>query len=154
MRGLRYAQATALIDSLLQDKKFNELTLKSINYIELRITNEIKGRMVEDIILLETKFANPNKEFFKLQFAIGDYNMKIFDKTTSTSEIFKIKYIKEINKEQFENLIDEEKLNLTKNKFGEIKNKCVIYRGTTTTYDNINYINVEEYLNSLYKSNH
>lgn len=150
--GLRYIQAISLIDSLLQDNKFNELSLNTRNYIETRITNEIKGRMLEDIILLETKIANPKKEVFKLQFAIGEFDMVIFDKSTSTSEIFEIKYSQEINKEQFKNLIDFEKLSLTENKFGEIKNKYVIYRGVTKAYENINYLNVEEYLKSLYES--
>ena len=56
---------------MLLDEKFFELSLKDKDYIISRITSEIKGRMMEDIILLETKIYNPEKEVFKLQFAIG-----------------------------------------------------------------------------------
>ena len=32
--------------------------------VQKRILNEIKGRMLEDIVLLETKLANPKKQVF------------------------------------------------------------------------------------------
>ena len=34
--------------------------------------NEIKGRMMEDIVLRGTKLANPKKQVFVLQFPIGE----------------------------------------------------------------------------------
>lgn len=147
--GLRYCQAISLIDSLMMDEKFNELLLNDKNYIEKRILNEISGRMMEDIVLLETKYANNKKEVFKLQFAIGEFDMVVFDKDDSSCEIYEIKYSKEIIKDQYKHLIDNEKLILTENKFGPIKNKYVIYRGNTQNVDGIKYINVEEYLKNL-----
>lgn len=149
--GLRYAQANALIDSLLLDEKFSSLSLKDKNYLSERILNEIKGRMMEDIVLLETKMANPYKEVFKLKFAIGEFDMVVFDKEQSSCEIYEIKYSKEIVTNQYRHLIEEEKLKLTTFKFGEIKSKNVIYRGDSKLVNDIRYINVEEYLNNLRK---
>lgn len=40
--------------------------------IQERILNEIKGRMLEDIVLLETKMANPKKQVVVLQFPVGE----------------------------------------------------------------------------------
>lgn len=147
--GLRYCQATALIESLLLDKKFNELSLNEKNYISYRILNEIKGRMMEDIILLETKLNNKNKEVFKLQFAIGEFDMVVFDKSTSSCEIFEIKHSKECIKEQYKHLISKEKIDLTERKFGTITNKYVIYQGKTKDVFGIKYINAEEYLKEI-----
>ncbi len=52
--GLRYAQADALIRSLLLDETFSALSLPERNAVQERILNEIKRRMLEDIVLLET----------------------------------------------------------------------------------------------------
>ena len=35
--------------------------------------------MMEDIVLLETKLANPKKQVFVLQFPIGEFDMVAFD---------------------------------------------------------------------------
>lgn len=104
---------------------------------------------MEDIVLLETKVSKCNKEVFKLKFAIGEFDMVVFDKDTLSCEIYEIKYSKEIVKDQYKHLIDQEKINLTEFKYGTVTNKYVIYRGESKNIDNINYINVEEYLKSL-----
>ena len=147
--GMRYAQASALIDSLLLDEIFNELSLVERNEITKRILNEIRGRMMEDIILLETKIANPDKQVFQLQFAIGEFDMVICDTKAATCEIFEIKYSTELVKEHYKHLIDEEKCKATEHRFGTIQRKSVIYRGETQVFDDIQYINVEEYLRNL-----
>jgi len=147
--GLRYAQATSLLESLLLDEKFNNLSLIEKEYISKRILNEIKGRMIEEIVLLETQIANPDKEIFKLKFAIGEYDMVVFDASTLSCEIYEIKYSTEIVKDQYKHLTNQEKNDLTEFKFGKIINKYVIYRGNSTTIEDIKYINIEEYLKSL-----
>lgn len=147
--GLRYAQGVALLNSLLNDQNFSDLSLNEKNYISTRILNEIKGRMMEDIILLETKISNQQKEVFKLKFAVGEFDMVVFDPNLLCCEIYEIKYSKEIVNEQYKHLIDEEKNKLTEFKFGSIKNRYVIYRGSSTIYNGIQYINVEEYLKQL-----
>ena len=48
--------------------------------------------MMEDIVLLETKLANPDKQVFQLQFAVGEFDMVIHDPKALTCEIFEIKY--------------------------------------------------------------
>ena len=147
--GLRYSQAVSLVESLLMDNKFNELSIKDKNYVITKILNEIKGRMMEDIILLETTVANPQKEVFKLQFAIGEYDMVVFDSMTLSCDIYEIKHSTEVVNEQYKHLIDEEKNKLTEHKFGNILSKSVIYRGESKIIDEIKYINVEEYLKNL-----
>lgn len=147
--GLRYAQADALIKSLLLDEKFSDLSLSERNYVTQRILNEIKGRMMEDIVLLETKLANPKKQVFVLQFAIGEFDMVLFDPETSSCKIFEIKHSDQIVQQQYRHLIDEKKCSDTEHRYGTITDKYVLYRGKTQNIGVIQYKNVEEYLNNL-----
>lgn len=147
--GLRYAQAQAIVENLLLDEKFVKLSAIERNRILNRLLSEISGRMMEDIVLLETKLANPDKYVFKLQFAIGEFDMVVCDPKNVTCKIYEIKHSKEKIPEQYRHLIDEDKCNLTTHRFGNIEEKYVIYRGESDTYNNIQYLNVEEYLKSL-----
>ena len=144
--GLRYSQAKALIDSLLLDEKFMDLSLKEKQYFSIRILNEIKGRMMEDIILLETKMAYPKCEVFKLKFAVGEFDMVIFDPISSSCEIYEIKFGREVYSSQYQHLINEEKLKVTEFNYGDIKRRGVIYNGISHFENGVEYINVEEYL--------
>ncbi|MBR3418198.1 MAG: AAA family ATPase [Oscillospiraceae bacterium] len=147
--GLRYAQADALVSSLLQDQTMSDLSLTERNYVLDRIRSEIMGRMMEDIVLLETALANPKKQVFVLQFAVGEFDMVVFDPATASCEIFEIKHSTEIVPEQARHLLDPEKCAMTEHRYGPIKKKTVLYRGATQDVDGIRYVNVEEYLKGV-----
>ena len=148
--GLRYAQADALIQSLLLDETFSDLSLEERSFVTERILNEIKGRMMEDIVLLETKLANPKKEVFVLQFAIGEFDMVVFDPVAGSCEIYEIKHSTEAVPQQYRHLIDEQKCEMTRHRFGPITGKYVLYRGADMEAENgIKYRNVEAYLMRL-----
>ena len=147
--GLRYAQATALVNSMLLDEQFSALSAVERSRILERILSEIKGRMMEDIVLLETKLANPDKDVFQLQFAVGEFDMVVADPKALTCEIFEIKYSQELVPAQYRHLTDEEKCAQTEHRYGKITTRTVIYRGETTESENVGYVNVEEYLNRL-----
>lgn len=147
--GMRYAQAKALVDSLMKDERFDTLSLQERNTVISRILSEISGRMMEDIVLLETKIAQPEKEVFKLQFATGEFDMVVFSADTASCSIYEIKYSTEAVKEQCKHLLDEEKCGMTEFRFGTITGKYVIYRGKTRDVDGVHYVNVEEYLKGL-----
>ncbi len=144
--GLRYAQANALIESLLLDASFTNLNLSERNRVQDRILSEVKGRMMEDIVLLETKLANPDKQVFRLQFVVGEFDMVVADKEAETCKIFEIKHSQEVIPNQYRHLIDEEKCRMTEHRFGKITEKIVIYRGENKILDDIRYWNVEDYL--------
>ena len=141
--GLRYAQAKALIESLLLDPEFQDLSIDERNAVQDRILSEILGRMMEDVVLLETKLANPKKQVFVIQFAVGEFDMVVADPETSTCEIYEIKHSTEAVEEQTRHLRDEEKCRLTEHRFGKIKGKYVIYRGSELTAGEVQYLNVE-----------
>ena len=144
--GIRYAQAGALIRSLLLDETFKALSFPERNYVQQRILSEIKGRMMEDIVLLETKLANPDKEVFVLQFPVGEFDMVVADYENGTCEIFEIKHSDRISPEQYRHLVDEEKCALAEHRYGRITKKTVLYQGEPAAENGIEFENVESYL--------
>ena len=147
--GLRYAQADELIRSLLLDETFSALSLAERTVVQERILTEIKGRMLEDIVLLETKLTNLKKQVFVLQFPIGEFDMVVFDPEAGSCQIFEIKHSEEAVSQQYRHLVNEEKCAQTEHRYGSITGKFVLYRGKSRVVDGIPYQNVEEYLRSL-----
>lgn len=149
--GLRYAQADALLRSLLLDETFGELSLAERTAVEERIRDEIRGRMMEDIILLETQMAYPKKEIFVQQFAVGEFDMAVFDPAAASCEIFEIKHSTERAPQQCRHLLDAEKCAMTEHRYGPIRGRYVLYRGESGEENGVRYLNAEEYLRSLAK---
>lgn len=65
--GLRYSQAESLVKTLLLDETFKEVSVPERKRITERILDEVKGRMLEEIVQLETKKVNSDLKVFKLQ---------------------------------------------------------------------------------------
>ena len=147
--GLRYAQADELIRSLLLDETFSALSLAERTVVQERILTEIKGRMLEDIVLLETKLTNLKKQVFVLQFPIGEFDMVVFDPEAGSCQIFEIKHSEEAVSQQYRHLVNEEKCAQTEHRYGSITGKFVLYRGKSRVVDGIPYQNVEGYLRNL-----
>lgn len=147
--GLRYAQAEALITSLMQDESFRDLGIKERMRITDRILAEIRGRMMEDIILLETKVSEPEKRVFVYQFPVGEFDMVVFDPKAVVCHLYEIKHSTEIVPFQYRHLIDPEKLEKTEKQYGKISGRSVIYNGDDAVQDNITYRNAEKYLLEL-----
>ena len=148
--GLRYAQAEALIRQLMLDEQFQNLSAADRGWVAERILDEIRGRMMEDIILLETLKAGGNRNVFRLQFTIGEFDMVVADTKALECELFEVKHSAEIVPAQYRFLIDPEKCNAAEFRYGKIRKRAVIYRGESKILENgIEYINVEEYLKSL-----
>ncbi len=147
--GMRYALAEALVSSLLKDQKFGDMDIADRSRVLDRILDTVKGFIMEEIVLLETKTALPSKKVYKVQFAVGEFDMVVHDEEDLTCRIYEIKHSSEIVPEQYRHLSDEQNIALTERAFGKITEKYVIYRGETTDTDGIHYLNVEEYLKTL-----
>lgn len=149
--GMRYCQAQALVYSLKKDKIFSELNEAEIEYVCNRILDDVKGRMLEEIVLFETiNKIKDDFEVFKYVFARGEFDMVIYNKNEHTCKIYEVKHSQEVVNEQYKNLIDEEMCKMTENKFGKITNKYVLYRGNDLTLDlGIEYLNVSNFLKKL-----
>lgn len=145
--GLRYSQAESLIKSLMMDETFRNVDAQARKRITERILDDIKGRMLEEIVQLETKKANPNLEVFKLQFAVGEFDMVVYDPENVCCKIYEIKHSKEKSPFQYRHLINEDNCKQTEFRFGKILEKVVLYRGESCSEENgVQYKNVEDYL--------
>ncbi|MDO4556301.1 MAG: AAA family ATPase, partial [Lachnospiraceae bacterium] len=146
--GMRYCQAQALVHSLKKDSVFAELSETEKNMVCERILEEVRGRMMEEIVLLETtKAMEKDRRIFKMTFAGAEFDMVIFSDKTNSCECYEIKHSDQIAEHQMQYLTDEECLKAVEWRFGPITKRCVIYRGPDAVLENgIVYRNVEEYL--------
>lgn len=149
--GLRYCQAQALVYSLVQDKAFQTFSEREKELAAQRILEEVRGRMLEDIVLLETmKVAGPEQRVFKLQFAAGEFDMVVYNKRENRCAVFEVKHSKENVPEQRRHLTNEENLLLTGKRFGAVSRRCVLYQGEPfVTAEGVEYANVGAYLKEL-----
>ena len=150
--GLRYSQAESLIKSLMMDDIFKNISAIDRKRITDKILDDVKGRILEEIVLLETKKANPEKDIFKLKVAVGEFDMVVYDSENVNCKIYEIKHSKEVSKEQHHHFVDTKKCEQTEFRYGKILSKVVLYRGKNSeTEEGILYRNVEEYLLELGK---
>lgn len=150
--GMRYCQAQALVHALLNDKYFMQLSEREKEYIQNRILEEVRGRMLEDIVLIDTaKALKPSRyNVFKLQFDRGEFDMVVYDKQENYCDVYEIKHSDKMVFEQTKHLMDEEKIALTERRFGEVRGRYVLYRGETAENENgILYKNAVDYLKGL-----
>ena len=149
--GMRYAIAKALVYSLMQDAYFASISEADKAYITGKILDDVKGRMLEDIVLLEVCKAAPSAmEAFKFKFdAGGEFDMVIYDKASRNCRIYEIKHSTEVNEKQTIHLRDAEKCQIVEKRFGPISGKFVLYRGKDTLTEGVQYLNVENYLCGL-----
>lgn len=149
--GMRYCQAQALVHSLMKDEVFLALEPGQRTVVTERLLEEVRGRMLEEIILLETaKALGKNFDVFKLRFARGEFDMVIFDKKKIACAVYEIKHSSKCVREQARHLLDVEKLGLTTPRFGKLVGRFVLYLGENLdTEDGIAYRNAEEFLKNL-----
>ena len=95
--GMRFCQAEALVRAMMKDSSFASEPPVEQEYVTGRLLDDVRGRMLEDIVLMETLEATPRpreifsgKEVFKLQFESGEFDMVIRDLSTRTCELFEV----------------------------------------------------------------
>ena len=149
--GMRYAIAKALVYSLMQDAYFNTVSEQDRAYIIQKILSDVKGRMLEDIVLLETVKTIPStKKAFQFRFAEGgEFDMVVYDSKTNTCAVYEVKHSDKVAKDQTKHLTDAEKCAAIEHLYGQITGRYVLYRGETCKEGDVDYINVEEYLTSV-----
>ncbi len=153
--GMRYCQAQALVYSLLSDPQINTLSPEIMELIQNKILEDVKGRMLEDIVMLETKKSfeknwKNTKKAFKLRFKDGEFDMIISDSATKTCQAFEIKHSSERNSKQYRHLVNQEMVMAAEAVYGKMTKKTVLYKGENFTEENgIQYKNVEEYLKEV-----
>ena len=149
--GMRYSQAQALVHVLMQNEEFASFAERDRMLACDRILEEVRGRMMEDIVLLDTsRSLEGGKRAFKLTLARGEIDMVIYDPKTDTCGLYEVKHSMEAVPHQYHVLEDISVLTEVEKRYGSIEKRCVIYRGQSQTMDNgIEYLNACDYLAGL-----
>ena len=156
--GMRYCQAKALVRSVELDEAFQGLPVATREHVEEKILNDVRGRMLEDIVLYETAHAlGPDYEVFKLVVEgdprlgvrAGEYDMVVRSPGEGAVSLYEVKHSDKQATSQARHLTDETKLALVETAFGRVAKKRVLYGGSASLADDVGYINVEEYLRGL-----
>ena len=149
--GMRYSIAKALVYSLMQDAYFQTVSELDKEYIVAKILDDVKGKMLEDIVLLEThKTVSRSEEVFKFKFdSGGEFDMVIYDKSKHSCRLYEVKHSAEIVERQTRYMRDIEKCKIIEAKFGKIMGKYVLYRGENKIVEDVHYLNVEQFLCDL-----
>lgn len=147
----RGGQNQALVHVLLKDKTFAALGEQEKKMATDRILEEVRGRMLEDIILLETtKALSSRYKVCKLQFASGEFDMVIYDREENCCAAFEIKHSSKAVPEQARHLRDTEKCALVQRRFGTLVGKYVLYLGEEIDgEDGVMYRNAGAFLRNL-----
>ena len=148
--GMRYCQAQALVYILMKDPLFQTFSEHEKRLATEKILEEVRGRMMEDIVLLETsRTLRKGDHAFKLVLSRSEFDMVIYHAENNTCEAYEIKHSREVVEHQYHVLKDEELCADVERKYGRIITKCVLYRGSDQTAPNqILYRNVENWLKS------
>lgn len=149
--GMRYCQAQALVYALVKDPEFGACSEIERKLACDKILDDVRGRMLEDIVLLDTSRSLPkHRKAFKLILSRSEFDMVIYDSIENTCEAYEVKHSDVIVPRQYHVLSDEEQCEQVMQQYGKITRKCIIYKGKSCMLDNgIEYINAEEYLTSL-----
>lgn len=149
--GMRYSQAQALVHALVNDRTFQSFSEHDKELAKEKILEEVRGRMLEDITLLDTARSLSGKDrAFKLVFVRCELDMVIYHGENDTCEAYEIKHSREIVDRQYHVLEDEDSMSNVTRKYGDVVTRCVLYRGEDNILPNgIEYRNVEGYLKAL-----
>ena len=148
---MRYCQAQALVHVLMNDPVFKTFDQEERDLACSKILEDVRGRMMEDIVLLDTVRRLPKgKSAFKLTLERSEFDMVIYTSGEHTCEAYEVKHSRETVPGQYRILEDAKQCRRVEQQYGRMTRKCVIYRGESHTAENgIEYLNVEEYLKNL-----
>ena len=156
--GMKYCQAKNIIDII---KNNNDLNMSPIekNSLCTKIEEDIKGQILEVNIFndIQNLLNSDRYDAFKWQFTgsrDGEIDIVIQDKINKFYYCFEVKHSDKIEPQQQKNLVFKPYLDILSANYGLMKDAIVLYRGDTTILENgIEYINADDFLTEMYKSN-
>lgn len=155
--GMRFVQAQALVFSLVKEDRLAECDPTVLAKVRDKVLEDVKGRMLEDIVVSETIRALPRNAdplraatAFKLVFPRGEFDMVVHRPEQRTFELFEVKHSDHADDRQARYLRDPEKIAAVEAHYGRVVSRTVLYRGPTfTAADGVIWRNVEDYLTRL-----
>lgn len=150
--GMRYCQAEALARALVMGNEFSVYPSDVRNYLLELIDNDIRGRMLEDIIFfgITQSDCDDNYRVLKYRDDFGkEFDVVIIDKRTNNAAAIEVKHSDKKISNQYKHLTDNKFCREFEKEYGcKICSKTVIFTGTSGVCENssIHYINAEDFL--------
>lgn len=152
--GFRYNQVKILADALIYSDGFNDLDMNTKRHVYIKLEENIKGKILEDIVFIELSknLSNMKKlDISKFSSLNGEFDVVVTDYSSNKSILFEVKHSEKIVKRQAAHLRSNEACDEFWRKYHTlIAAKVVIYMGQNAIDDDVIYLNAENFLkNSL-----
>lgn len=151
--GLRYSQVQAILDALQRDSKLATLDQDVLDLLKITLDNAVLGKMMEDIVILETAKSYPESaEVFSFALPGGEFDMVVRDWENNVCTAVEVKHSSEIVPEQMSHLCNDEYMACLASLYNKDceMNRVVIYTGKDFELENgIKYVNIDSYLRKL-----
>ena len=149
--GIRCCQIQTLLQSLMGTEKFVNMSEISKRDMVEKVMGDVRARMLEDIILLETeKAAQGSRQVYKLQINAGVFGMVVYDPQENSCTICELRSDMKAFSDQYRRLSDTDKYNQIEKRFGPIRQRFVLCDDPETlSADGITFCRAEDYLCGL-----
>ena len=116
-----------------------------------KVLADVRARMLEDIILLETeKAAEGRHQVYKLQINAGVFGMVVYDPAENDCFICELRSGGRMAPEQYRRLADADKYNQIEKRFGTIRQRFILCDDPQAqSADGITFCRPEDYLCGL-----
>ncbi len=149
--GIRCCQIQTLLQSLMGTEKFVNMSEISKRDMVEKVMADVRARMLEDIILLETeKAAQGSRQVYKLQINAGVFGMVVYDPQENSCTVCELRSDMKAFSDQYRRLSDTDKYNQIEKRFGPIRQRFVLCDDPETlSADGITFCRAEDYLCGL-----
>ena len=147
--GMRYCQATEMVQALLTSDELSECSESQKYDITKKLKEDICGRILENIVFHSIAVNLSDDCRIKKYSSINgkEIDAVISNLASKTSTLIEVKLSDKQSKEQVKHLTDNEFCNEIEKKTGtKIINRVVIYSGTSGNNDGIVYLGAEQFL--------
>ena len=151
--GMRYSQVQMQVQDLLNGERFGQLSQMDKKEFGERILMEVRGRMLEEMVLMETeKSLSDRYQVFKMQMATGEFDMVVYDTEENSCTLCEVKGSSQTAKNRFRRVPDAEKYRQIERRFGPITERIILCRDPELQAAGGlggKYCRIEEYLKNL-----
>lgn len=149
--GMRYCQVQMLLEDLVNGERFAALSQMEKKEFTERILMEVRGRMLEEMVLMETEKALSGRyQVFKMQLATGEFDMVVYDTVDNNCTLCEVRGSNTAASNRYRRVPDMEKYRQIEKRFGPITERFMLCRDPKVQ-DSAGgkYCSIEEYLRSL-----
>lgn len=154
--AIKYYHLLKAKEEVMNSEYYGGLNARQKRWLSEKLEQQVFGDMTEQIIAFDTSKALEGHYdiikpvFFKNGRGYGEYDLLISNPKTCRYQLFEIKHRQRYDEAQARHLRDDFLISQMNHEFGELVNKCVLYRGETMeTEDSIKYLNISDFCREI-----